>query len=69
MVIMVTANLKLIQLCYEINLSKFYIPKKYEECSIYIMLEKIAVLSYTAFYRLVTIATSNATQTLAISSV
>ena len=45
MVIMATANLKLIQPCYEINYSQLYIPKKYDECSIYIILDETAVLS------------------------
>ena len=41
---MATANLKLIQSCYKMCLSQFYTPKKYEEGSINIILDVIAVL-------------------------
>ena len=49
---MATASLKLIQSWYDIYVSQFDIPKKYEECSIHIIVGVITVLSFTAFYRL-----------------
>ena len=45
LVTMATANLTPIQSCCDIYLSQFYIPKKYEECSIHIIFDVTAVLS------------------------
>ena len=49
---MATANPKLIQSCYGIYVSLFYISMKCEECSINIILDVLDVLSFSAFYRL-----------------
>ena len=73
---MKTANLTLIQSCYDICFSQFYIPRQYEECSVHIILNVIAVLLFSAFYRLNvnyiasyhSNGTSNTSQTLSMEA-